>query len=60
MHTNTGLHQGIISDKFRKFIYNFIPIYLCVWLCIFSSGYVFPYNSFVGMPAWDLGENQVG
>jgi hypothetical protein len=49
-----GLHQGIISDKFHYFIYKSISIYMCVWLCIFSSGYVFAYNSFVGMPeTWE-------
>jgi len=58
MHINTGIHQGIISGKFRYFIYNSISIYLFVWLCIFASGYVFPYNSFVALPAWGLGENQ--
>lgn len=51
---NTGLHQGIIFDKFHYFIYKSISIYMCVWLCIFSSGYVFAYNSFVGMPqTWE-------
>jgi hypothetical protein len=51
---DTGLHQGIISDKFHYFIYKSISIYMCAWLCIFSFGYVFAYNSFVGMPeTWE-------
>jgi hypothetical protein len=54
IHAYEHRFASSISDKFRYFIYNPISIYMCVWLCIFSSGYVFPYNSFMGMPeTWE-------